>query len=165
MPEALSYTLMSISNGAEGIRETLKLMSGLVKKYKSCQEVRELSTRLTRDLHQKDYLQEVKKLHAFVRDHIRYVKDIRGVETLQSPIQTLRIGAGDCDDKSTLVASLLESLGHPTRFLAVGFKKGVYSHVFVQTKLANNWLSIECTENVPVGWRPQGIKAMLVQHN
>ena len=165
MTERITYTLHSIPDGIPGIRATLKVMSGLVKTYKSQQPIRELALSLTRDLQQKDYVQEVKRIHAYVRDTIRYVKDIHGVETIQTPVQTLRIGAGDCDDKSTLVASLLESIGHPTRFVAVGFAKNMLSHVLVQTKVANNWINVECTENVPLGWRPPNIKAMMVEHN
>ncbi len=55
-----------------------------------------------------------KKLHRFVRDNIRYIKDIRDVETVAYPDITLQQGQGDCDDKSVLLASLLESIGHPT---------------------------------------------------
>ena len=165
MREKITYQLMEISNGVEGIRETLKLMSKLVKKYKADQAIRELAMRLTRDLPPKDYIRELKKLHAYVRDEIRYVKDIRGVETIQTPIQTLRLCAGDCDDKSTLVASLLESLGHPTRFIAVGFRKNILSHVLVQTKVASKWINVECTENVPVGWCPPNVKSFICHHN
>lgn len=140
-------------------------MSGLVKKYKSHQLVRELAIQLTNRLNQKNFKGEVGLLHQFVRDKIRYVKDIAGVETLQAPLQTLRIGAGDCDDKSILVAAFLESLGHPTRFVAVGFQRGSYSHVLVQTKLGSKWVSVECTEPVQLGWFPPRVKTVMMQHN
>jgi transglutaminase-like putative cysteine protease len=165
MTETITYTLQSLSNGPAGIRETLKIMSAWVRKYKASRDIRELALHLTSDLSQKDYISEVRRLHLFVRNNIRYVKDIRGVETLQTPVQTLRIGAGDCDDKSTLVASLLEALGHPTRFTAVGFAKNTYSHVLVQTRIGEKWINVECTENVGLGWCPPGIKAKMIQHN
>lgn len=162
---APTYQLQIIPGGEEGIRVTLRLMSTIVKKYKKAPAVRELALLLTKHLPQKSWLREVKSLHKFVRDDIRYVKDIRGVETIQTPIQTLRLGAGDCDDKSTLIAALLESIGHPTRFKAVGFSPGRYSHVYPETKVGGKWLTIECTEPVKVGWRPPKVKAIIVQHN
>lgn len=165
MNERITYTLHNIPDGLPGIRATLKVMSKLVKTYKSQQPIRELALFLRRDVRPKDYVGELKKIHAFVRDEISYVKDIHGIETIHTPIQTLRLKAGDCDDKSTLVASLLESIGHPTRFVAVGFRKNVLSHVMVQTKIADHWINVECTENVPIGWRPPNIKAMMVEHN
>jgi transglutaminase-like putative cysteine protease len=85
-------------------------------------------------------------IHQFVRDKIRYTKDVVGVETIQSPDMTLKLRTGDCDDKSILIASLLLSIGHPCRFVVVGPEKNVYSHVYVETKIGNKWLPVETTE-------------------
>lgn len=165
MSEKITYNLHQIPNGVEGIRKTLKIMSKVVKAYKASPAIRELALSLTRDLQQKSYKREVERIHAFVRDEIRYIKDIKGIETIQTPIQTLRLRSGDCDDKSSLAASLLESIGHPTRFVAVGFTPDSLCHVFVQTKIGKEWISVECTENVKLGWRPPKIKKVMLQNN
>ena len=154
-----------INNGQSGVRDTLKLMSDITKQFKGSPAVRELALRLTAGLPQKKWLAEVRAIHAFVRDQIRYVKDIRGIETLQTPIQTLRLRAGDCDDKSILAAVLLESIGHPTRFKAVGMSKGKFSHVFPETRIGGRWVSVECTEPVDVGWQLSGIASTMIHHN
>ena len=120
---------------------------------------------LTGHLRQKNYRGEVATLHNWVKEEIRYIKDIRDVETIQTPVQTLRLRQGDCDDKSSLVASLLESIGHRTRFVAVGFTPDSLSHVFVQTKIGKSWISVECTENWPLGAMPSGIKNVMLQNN
>jgi len=160
-----TYSLQQIANGNTGIRQTLKLMSKLTKAYKASPIIRELALSLTKTLKQKNYWGEVAALHHYVKEEIRYIKDIREVETIQSPVQTLRLRQGDCDDKSTLVASLLESIGHRTRFVAVGFSPKSLSHVFVQTRIGNKWVSVECTENWPLGARPRGIKNVMVENN
>lgn len=160
-----TYQLQQIANGLAGIRQTLKLMSAITKKYKAAPAIRELALSLTSHLKQKNYRGEVAELHHWVKEEIRYIKDIRDVETIQTPIQTLRLRQGDCDDKSTLVASLLESIGHRTRFVAVGFTPDSLSHVFVQTKIGRNWITVECTENWPLGARPSGIKKVMIQNN
>ncbi len=160
-----TYTLQAIPNAQAGTKATLAIMSKLVKRYKKAPAVRELALFLTRDLPQKAWFGEVEAIHNFVKYNIRYVKDIRGVETIQSPIQTLRLQAGDCDDKSTLAASLLEAIGHPTRFRALGFKKNAYCHVLPETKIGGRWLTVETTEPVNVGWIPPGIKANMVRNN
>jgi len=103
---------------------------------------------------QKDYACEVKCLHAYVRDSIRYLQDPVDVERLQSADKTIELGAGDCDDKSILLAALLESIGHPTRFIAIGFEPEIYSHVYVETKIGAEWVPLETTESVEVGWEP-----------
>jgi transglutaminase-like putative cysteine protease len=141
-------------------------MSDLVKRGKKQPTIREKATALVQPLAQKNYLGEIIALHQFVRDNIRYVRDIRGVETVHFPEQILSQEYGDCDDKAILLASLLESIGHPTRFVAVGFTvPDDYSHVFVDTKYGPGWMSLETTENVPAGWRPPGIVAALPWYN
>lgn len=148
--------LMGIPSGREGVAATLRLMSRLVEQGKKTPAVRSTALQLTRYLPQKDYRAEISALHAFVRDRIRYTRDIRNVETLHTAEQVLLQGQGDCDDKSILLASMLESIGHPTRFIAVAFKPGRFSHVLTEVRPGNSgpWIALETTEPVGVGWRP-----------
>ncbi len=148
--------LVSIPDGPDGTEATLRAMRLVVLNAKSSMPVRDMALRLTRYLHQKDFRAEVRALWKFVRDNIRYVRDIRGVETIQMPDITLEMGQGDCDDKSVLLAAMLESLGHPTRFKALAFEPGRYSHVLIETKIggAGAWVPLETTEPVPFGWQP-----------
>jgi len=126
--------------------------------YKIHPAVRELALKLTRHLPQKDFDGEIAALFDYVQNSIRYVRDINGVETVQTPIKTLEYGAGDCDDKALLLAAMLESLGHETRFYAVGFRPSTISHVLLECKLINGkWLALETTEPVRLGWTPPGV--------
>lgn len=156
---------MEIPSGVEGIRATLRMMGNLVAKGKKNIVVRQMAAKLTSKLRQKDWMGEITVLHKFVRDNIRYVRDIRGVETIHSPEQILLQEYGDCDDKSLLLASLLESIGHPTRFVAVGKERNKFCHVLVETKVGDKWLPLETTENVLAGWTPQGVKSRMIYHN
>ena len=158
-------TLREISDGARGTLETLKLMRAVTRQGKKSLIIRQVATRLIEDLGQKNYSGEMERIHAFVRDRIRYAKDIRGIETIQTPEEVLKSGQGDCDDKSILVATLLESIGHPTRFVAMGFKNGQYCHVYVETKIGEKWVGVETTEPVAFGWTPNGVTSRMVIHN
>lgn len=141
-------------------------MRGLVREGKKALPVRMAALSLVKSNGQKDWYGEATDLHRFVRDQIRYVRDVVGVETLQTPDKTLEIGQGDCDDKSVLLASLLESIGHPTRFVAVGLRQpNQYEHVYVETKIGPNWIPSETTEPVALGWEPKGVKARLIIYN
>ena len=161
----LSATLQAIPDGKEGTIATLKIMKELVKAGKKSLPVRSLAVSLTNGTASKDWFGELKKLHAFVRDRIRYVRDIRDVETVQTPDATLAIGAGDCDDKSVLLASLLESIGHPTRFVAIGFKPDDFAHVYVESRVGTSWVPLETTEPVEIGWSPSGVVSRLTIFN
>ena len=157
--------LKEIAPGARGTLQTLRLMRQLAKAAKKNHIIRRLAMSLTSGLDQKDYAGEIRNIHSFVRDNIRYLKDIRGVETVQTPEKTLEFQAGDCDDKSLLTAALLESIGHPTRFVAMGFNNGGYCHVYIETKIKDKWIGVETTEPVEIGWYPPNQTSRLVINN
>lgn len=158
--------LMGIPSGKAGILETLKIMTRLVRQGKKSLVVRQTALHLIAGLDQKDWVGEVRALHAFVRDGIRYVHDITDVETVHTPEAVLELGQGDCDDKCVLLASLLESIGHPTRYVAVGFETpDSFEHVYVETRIGDSWIGAETTEPVELGWKPPGAVARLINYN
>lgn len=139
-------------------------MRRFTEQYKTHPTIRELALRLTRNLPQKDYASEQRVLWDYVKNNIRYVRDIHEVETVQTPLKTLEYGAGDCDDKSSLLACLLESLGHPTRFYAMGFRAGNLCHVMVESLLNGRWVPLETTEPVSIGWTPPGVQERMYNY-
>jgi hypothetical protein len=151
-----------IPSGAAGTRKTLSLMRQLVNTGKKSPVVRQLAVNLTKGLAQKDWKSEIDSLYSFVRDRIRYVKDINGVETLHTVEKILENAAGDCDDKSILLASLLESLSHKTRLVAIGFRRGTFCHVYPEVFHNNTWIPLETTEPVRMGWKPRNIINSLI---
>ena len=162
----LTWTLGEIPEGREGTIATLRIMRSYVRQGKTLPDVRLKAVALTSGLAQKDYSGQIRRLHAFVRDQIRYLRDITDVETLQTPDVTLALAAGDCDDKSILLAALLESIGHPTRFVAIGPSHENFVHVYVETLVGRDyWLPLETTEPVECGDGPRGFPARLYIYN
>lgn len=150
-------TLMSLPDGPAGIRETLKLMKVLANRGKTNGDIISKGNELLMYVPPKQWFQQVKALWTFVKNDIRYTRDVKEVETLYYPEQTLAQRYGDCDDKSVLLASLLLATGHPVRFVAVGFKPDDYSHVFPETLIGKIWVPLETTEPVDIGWSPPNV--------
>jgi transglutaminase-like putative cysteine protease len=104
-----------------------------------------------------DHLGEMKALFEAVRDGIRYTRDPINIELLQTPRQTLKDRVGDCDDKSTLLASMLTSIGHPAalQYRVIGTKPGAgYSHVYVVAKLNGKEIAMDPTPTTAaLGWQ------------
>ena len=163
-PQSLRVTLQALPSGEAGVRVTLAHMVKFARDGKTVPSVRFLAEQIIHDVRPKSYMEEAQAVQMYVRDHIRYTRDINGVETLSTPDQTIKRGMGDCDDLSLLTAALLESIGHPSRFVAVGYTAGDYCHVLVETKIGSRWYAVETTENVPFGWYPPGMAARLVYH-
>lgn len=146
-------------------------MRNLVRVGRKSPRVRQVAVLLTQGLPQKDLEAEIQALYQFVRDRIRYVRDIRGVETLHTADRILENKQGDCDDKSILLASLLESLGFVTRLTAVGFSRPKklfgqpvatgYSHVLPEVLVKGAWIPLETTEPVQAGWSPARVRSRL----
>lgn len=134
-------------------------MSQLVNQYKANPIIRRVAVAACGNIlaNNKDYKNQAKSIFSFVQKRIGYIRDIRGVETIQTPLYTLQSKSGDCDDKSTLLATLLECVGFPTRFFAMGFSEGVYSHVICEVKITGKWIALDATENKPMGWLPPNI--------
>lgn len=157
--------LGQIPDGIQGTRQTLEIMKRLVRDGKRNPVIRQAALDIISNVPQKNWVGEIRAIQQFVRDQIRYTKDILGVETVQTADATLDIGHGDCDDKSVLVASLLEAIGVPTRFKAVGFSPGQISHVYVQAKIGPKWIGVETTEPVDIGWEPSNIRNQIIVTN
>jgi transglutaminase-like putative cysteine protease len=132
-------------------------MADLVREYRKHPDMIFLAREISSAAPQKGYRAEASLIHAFVRDSIRYVRDVLDVETLQSPDITLAVQSGDCDDKSILAATLLTAIGHPVRFTAVAIDGGELSHVLPETKIGSEWVAVETTEPVALGWFPQRV--------
>lgn len=151
--------------GRAGVAYTLDAMKKLAALSKSNLTVRLIALRIISKLAQKNRIGEIEALHNFVRDNIRYVHDVRGVETLQAPEITLQVKQGDCDDKALLLAALLESVGYKTRFRAVGFSGENLTHVLTDVFRGGEWIPLETTMNVEMGWEPNGVKSEMILEN
>jgi transglutaminase-like putative cysteine protease len=137
-------------------------MKTLINQYKLNPTIRLLALKLIEKLPQKDFYAEIEALYSFVKYDIRYVRDIKRIETIQTPVKTLELRAGDCDDKVILLGALLSAIGVKTRLVAVGFEPENYSHVSIEAEYHGKWLNLETTEPVNMGWQPDNIKAQMV---
>ena len=61
----------------------------------------------------KDRWGEVCALFHWVRNNVRYTRDIFRVELLHTARRMLELRAGDCDDMTILLGAMLLSTGHP----------------------------------------------------
>jgi transglutaminase-like putative cysteine protease len=165
-PQPRPVSIGALPSGPAGIAATLKVMVRLARQFKKDPAIREVAAGLIRSLPQYDTMGEVKALHAFVRDGIRYTNDINRVETVQTPKATLELGIGDCDDKSLLLAALLESIGRPARFVAIGMNGRPLSHVLTEVRHgpAGKWVPLETIRPVEVGWYPDGVTSKMIAH-
>jgi hypothetical protein len=108
----------------------------------------------------KDRWGEVCALFRWVQKNVRYTRDIFRVELLHTARRMLELKAGDCDDMTILLASLLRSTGHPVRIALVGFRPDrphLYSHIYPEVRARRRWIAMDATMPHPIGWAPPAI--------
>lgn len=152
---SLRGTSLHIGNGMRGIFQTLHIMRDIVRRYKIDPVIRQAAVATIFLTPEKNGASEVEAIFNFVRDHIRYLSDISGVETLATPDKTLLCRIGDCDDQTVLLAAMLESIGHATRFVAAGYiADDAVEHVYLQVLIDGEWVDADPTEHFPLGYAP-----------
>ena len=150
----LSGQVVTIPDGVAGTETTIATMRQMVNRSKTDPQIRQAATTVAFLQPEKDYRAEAEAVFNEVRDGIRYIRDVHGVETLQEPHITMGLKLGDCDDQAVLLASMLESIGVPTRFVVAGYSGPYYEHVYLQAWLGDEWVDMDATEPHPMGWAP-----------
>lgn len=158
--------LFGIPDGPEGVRVTLGIMRKLVKLWRANPEMIAFANSLIADVPPKADREIINRIFLWVRDQIIYRNDANGVEVLRAPDVLIQQGYGDCDDKSTLLSTLLEALGYDTRFVVIGFEPDNFTHVYNEVKLGTVWVPLDSTEPVEMGWSPyDGPQPILARMN
>lgn len=188
---AITDTLPMTDGGLDAVRKTLRLMAAIVRKYRSDVTTLNTATALLTaggitDMRTQKR-QAITILQNWVRDHIAYFYDPREVELVRTPPETLKQGVGDCDDKTVLLLSMLESVGFTTELLGVGGAgqgwdpscvspiPGVppaYSHVLGAVQFGgrtgrlpdflDGWVPVETiVAGKGPGWKPPGIRVIM----
>lgn len=152
----LTWRVQELPPGERGAHATLRIIKATARQDAASPEIRLLAQEIVGEFVSYDDESEVRALHAFVRDEIRYTRDVYGLETVQAPRLTLRTGSGDCDDKTALLAALLLAIGHPVRYVLARTSRARpadFSHVYLETPVRGRWTALETIiPGRPVGW-------------
>jgi len=160
----LSGFVSRISDGRPGVFQTVRILRQLVNEYKSNLQIRQAAISLIYLTPEKLQSHEVNTVFEFVRDRVRYLRDIWGVETVSTPDKVLESLVGDCDDQSLLLATMLESIGYQTRFVVTGYSGDNLDHIFIQVAIENDWVNADPTEHYPLGYSPPDPSIIYVEN-
>jgi hypothetical protein len=143
-----------------GTRTTLKHIQSLIRAGAKDFYVRQkaIDILLAKAVKPKDYLGEIKALFEWVQKNVRYTKDPFRVEVLHSARQLLELRAGDCDDMTILLGSMLEAIGHPVRLVVTGpdpLRPKLFSHIYLEVFHKGQWIPLDATMPYPMGWEPR----------
>jgi len=132
-------------------------------------DVRVWALDATKDARDRDDYMQAEAIFRAVKRNIRFRGEYS--ETVQTPLVTLQVRAGDCDDHATLIAALLRSIGIPARFKTIStdpLNPDTFTHVYALAGLRRGnkivqWLPLDTT--VPwssPGWEaPRALRARI----
>lgn len=163
MAPRLQVRRYPLRDGDTAIAQTIKFMRGAALGNEGARnpQIRATALQIVQNVPSRDYRQEVAAIFAWVQQHIRFCGEF--AETVQTPLTTLHLGAGDCDDQSVLLAGLLGALGHQTRFVTVAGDPAdpqSFTHVYLETldRASGQWIPLDTTQagSYP-GWAPDRV--------
>lgn len=103
------------------------------------------------------YMDELRLVYEFIRNHIRYAGDPYTEDILQWPAATLESRAGDCNNRVILAGAMLRSIGFPVRMVfsfapgPVNYATDFPEHVWLEADFTKGeepepvWIPIETT--------------------
>ena len=132
-----------LMSGDAGVEQTINEMRGLVDEALRDPQIHRLARDIVQSVPAFDDLAEANALYEWVRRNIRFTKDPVNKETLYPPAELLKIRAGDCDDISMLLATLLMSVGYEARLMTVAASGDEFSHVYVEANINGQWIPLD----------------------
>ena len=151
-----------VPKGQAGTLVTARLIARMIREGAKDFYVRQKAIQIFREFNvpPKERWTEVCALFQWVRQNIRYTRDIFRVELLHTPRRMLELRAGDCDDMTILLGAMLLSTGHPVRLVLAGFrphKPHRYTHIYPEVNVRGKWIALDATMHRPIGWAPPAI--------
>jgi hypothetical protein len=130
-------------SGDAGVEQTINHMRTLVDEALRDPAINRLARDIVRGTPAFDDYAEANALYSWVRQNIRFTKDPVNKETLYPPAELLQIRAGDCDDISMLLGTLLMAVGYPARLMTVAANGDEFSHVYVEGQIDGQWIPMD----------------------
>jgi hypothetical protein len=84
------------------------------------------------------------KLWNWVKYHIRYQKDERGLEQVRSPRRLVHDGYGDCDCFTTFISTCLQVLGVPVILRITKYKENYFQHIYPVVPVGEGKIIMDC---------------------
>jgi len=152
---SLNVQSVPLAYGSAGTMQTVRAMRAMIEDGKRDPRIIAAATSIIYTTPERFEVGEACAVFEFVRDHVRYVRDVAGVETLAHPVITLQRLSGDCDDQTALLGAMLEAIGYPVRMVVAAYQgPRAWEHVFLQVLADGQWIDCDPTERREMGYSP-----------
>lgn len=145
---------MAIPEGDPGTIATIDQMRRLIDHGMKDPYIHELSAGIINlaGVRAFDWMGEARAVYNWVRQHIRFTRDVRGKETLHAASDIVRLGIGDCDDFTILICSLMGTIGAKCSIVTVASDPrdpDLFSHVYPEVSINGRWVTMDAARRDP----------------
>lgn len=151
----------TIADGDLGTEQTIARIRKLVHDGMTDQLVNRTAIAILQQsgVPQFDFVGEIRAIYNWVKQNVRFVRDIYKVETLRTAREILLVRGGDCDDiNSILLPSLLLTIGANVRLVTISANQEdprSFSHIYCEVELPDNtWLPLDAARVNPAFGKP-----------
>lgn len=151
----------TIADGDLGTEQTIARIRKLVHDGMTDQLVNRTAIAILQQsgVPQFDFVGEIRAIYNWVKQNVRFVRDIYNVETLRTAREILLVRGGDCDDiNSILLPSLLLTIGANVRLVTISANPEDprnFSHIYCEVELPDStWLALDAARVNPAFGRP-----------
>lgn len=133
--------------------DELRFLRKVISAYRMRPQIRDLATKIIDDagVPMRDKKGQAMAIATWTQENIYYVHELP--ERFQLPDETLRSKHGDCDDYTTLIGSLIESIGIPSLMVAMSLD-GKWAHIFPGAQLPTGLLPLDATNRYGLNIHP-----------
>ena len=149
--------------GDAGVHLTLSVLSRLTAEaVKAHPEVWEATWKITYKYQQTDEVGQAKALLNYVQS-LRWRPDPLTTELVYAPWLVMKNQAGDCEELTSLLASMCMVAGFECRWLVIStVQSKAFHHILLESLINGQWTGMEpSVKSVPLGWIPSGITRAL----
>jgi len=117
---------------------------------------------------EKDWNGEVRRVHRFIRNMVRYTRDPTGRDTYTSPPRTLAFyNIGDCDCYTILAGAMLKAIGFPMKVRIIHIRgASTWGHIYLMIGMPptgiTHWLPFDASIKQKLG--TQAPRAMIQRY-
>lgn len=133
-------------NGDAGVSQTVAKMRELIDQALRDPQIKALANNIVHSVPPHDDMAEAMAVYQWVLSNIRFTKDPINKETLFPPSELLRNRAGDCDDFTMLIATLLMAIGINARAITVSAPSedtSQFSHIYPEAQIDGSWVPLD----------------------
>jgi hypothetical protein len=137
---------LPLSGGDIGTAQTIAHMRQLIDAGKKDQLVNRTAIAIVFNTPQFSELPKAQAIYQWVQQNCRFITDMVGAETLRSARETLTVRAGDCDDFTILIASLLATIGIRSRAVTISSHSDdpqSFSHIYPEAFVDGRWIAMD----------------------